>query len=478
MALRSLSGSVAASLLLASPASAQWTYISLHPLGAAQSRAIATTDTQQTGWAEYGGDQHAGIWSGPASFIDLNPVIATSSFGHATTGLQQAGFAIVGGVQVASLWTGTAASWTDINPLGATSSYVLAMSGLQKGGWAVFGGVRAPGVWNGITSTWQDLSPPDNTEGLVRDTNGTQQVGYSSGAALLLRAFLWDGTAASGVNLHPAALGGIASIAYATIGTMQAGSAAFPPTGLFNAGTWTGTAASWVNLNPPGASDSQAIAMTDSPAGPVQAGYATFAGFPRAGVWYGTAASWIDLHSVLPPALYSSSETRYIFSAGSTLYVAGFAYNYVLARDEAILWVSAPECSDGSDNDSDGRVDHPADPGCSAADDSSEKGVPISALGWLTCDDGVDNDGDGLVDYPADPGCREPLSFTENPPCNNWWDDDQDGYTDYPADPECATGWDTVEHVAGAQCGIGYELGLVMPLLWWLYERRRERARR
>ncbi|MCB9548159.1 MAG: hypothetical protein H6706_20270 [Myxococcales bacterium] len=59
-----------------------------------------------------------------------------------------------------------------------------------------------------------------------------------------------------------------------------------------------------------------------------------------------------------------------------------------------------PACSDGRDNDGDGRVDLD-DPGCAAPEDESE-GDPVPLP---TCADGLDNDDDGLVDFPADPDC-------------------------------------------------------------------------
>jgi hypothetical protein len=63
------------------------------------------------------------------------------------------------------------------------------------------------------------------------------------------------------------------------------------------------------------------------------------------------------------------------------------------------------------------------------------------------------------------------------PPCDNWWDDDQDGLTDYPADPECATGWDIRSSSSPApSAALATNWALVMPLLWWLYERRRRRV--
>ncbi|MEO0600540.1 MAG: hypothetical protein AAF211_03835 [Myxococcota bacterium] len=58
------------------------------------------------------------------------------------------------------------------------------------------------------------------------------------------------------------------------------------------------------------------------------------------------------------------------------------------------------------------------------------------------CRDGVDNDGDGLIDFPEEPGCETACDPNEaDPPtppvCANGADDDGDGLSDYPADPEC-----------------------------------------
>lgn len=69
-----------------------------------------------------------------------------------------------------------------------------------------------------------------------------------------------------------------------------------------------------------------------------------------------------------------------------------------------------PVCSDGADNDDDGRVDYPADPGCASADDGDETDP-------AACSDGKDNDGDGLVDHPEDTGCDSPGGVTEIGEC-------------------------------------------------------------
>lgn len=67
-------------------------------------------------------------------------------------------------------------------------------------------------------------------------------------------------------------------------------------------------------------------------------------------------------------------------------------------------------CSDGQDNDGDGLVDFPNDPGCAAADDGDETDP-------AQCSDGKDNDGDGAVDHPADKGCLGADDNDETDPC-------------------------------------------------------------
>jgi len=62
------------------------------------------------------------------------------------------------------------------------------------------------------------------------------------------------------------------------------------------------------------------------------------------------------------------------------------------------------QCSDGIDNDGDGIIDFPYEPGCESPLDHDETDT-CPGVGCPECADGVDNDGDGLTDWPADPGC-------------------------------------------------------------------------
>jgi fibronectin type 3 domain-containing protein len=138
-------------------------------------------------------------------------------------------------------------------------------------------------------------------------------------------------------------------------------------------------------------------------------------------------------------------------------------------------FVAVFQCSDGIDNDGDGYMDFPGDPGCDAAEDVSEN----SAL--LTCDDGADNDSDGAVDYPADIGCKDPNWPAENPECSDGIDNadsdnpplaDWDGAGMGNRDPECVAPWAKSEAPSSRRCGLGFELVLLLPLLVWLRRRR------
>jgi len=101
-----------------------------------------------------------------------------------------------------------------------------------------------------------------------------------------------------------------------------------------------------------------------------------------------------------------------------------------------------PDCADGLDNDGDGQVDAPADPGCASP-------VDVSELSHLQCDNGIDDDGDRKIDARSDGT----------------------------GDPQCWSLTFNREASGGPSggCGLGPELLLVAPLL--AAARRRSGAR-
>jgi hypothetical protein len=66
-------------------------------------------------------------------------------------------------------------------------------------------------------------------------------------------------------------------------------------------------------------------------------------------------------------------------------------------------------CADGLDNDSDGKIDYPNDPGCDDSADDTE----VNPAQLPVCADGMDNDTDTLTDYPADYGCAAASGTSE-----------------------------------------------------------------
>ena len=127
-----------------------------------------------------------------------------------------------------------------------------------------------------------------------------------------------------------------------------------------------------------------------------------------------------------------------------------------------------PQCNDAIDNDGDGTIDFPDDPGCDSTSDETEDSPSKPA-----CSDGRDNDGDGKKDYPNDPGCQLPQSDDEIddcpsgpgcPQCGNGRDDDLNGKTDYPADTGCTSAADTAEFIDDPDaCGAHTQIKLLPP---------------
>jgi hypothetical protein len=221
--------------------------VDLHPGGADWSECLGVGDGQQVGRARFSNVWHASLWSGTAaSRIDLAPDGAVESAAQAARGGQQVGWANLGSGSRVSLWSGTKASWVDLTPTGATRGAALGVNAGQQVGWSLIGGVNHAGMWSGTAGSWVDLDPAGSIGSDARDTDAGQQVGDMTDTNYWVHASLWTGSAATWVDLSPA--GTFESIAYGVHAGKQVGFVNLG--GLHQAFVWSGTAESGVNLHP------------------------------------------------------------------------------------------------------------------------------------------------------------------------------------------------------------------------------------
>jgi len=333
------------------PAQSTWAVTVLHPSSQTTSEAYGA-GVQQAGYVKPSVQQTwAAVWSGTASsYIDLHPEGALNSVAWGVSGGQQVGQALIpalGSGSRASLWTGTKSSRVDLNPPGWARSEARDVAAGQQVGNAQFSSAffSSAILWTGTAESFVILDPA-NAGGSSRaeGTDGVQQVGsWIQAGSFGTRAALWSGSAASHVDLHPES-GAAISSAFDVSRGQQVGYVRLPPPQPGGntqdvASLWTGSAASWVNLNPAGAISSQAYSVLNG----LQVGVAD----ERASLWRGTAASWVDLHAFVP-AEFSTSAATDISSDGATLTIAGYGFNTITNRTEALIW-RAPDPS-GCDN--------------------------------------------------------------------------------------------------------------------------------
>jgi hypothetical protein len=243
-------------------------------------------------------------WGASYKAIDLTPSGFDGSVANGTNGTQQVGFgwgsATGGNTTHALLWNGSANSFIDLNPSGFAYSEAHGISGTQQVG---FGNGAATGsyadgefynhalLWNGSAASYVDLNPSGFNWSYALGTSGTQQVGggYGSATGGNYHALLWNGSADSFIDLNPS--GFAYSEALGISGTQQVG------WGNGHALLWNGSAASYVDLNPSGFDESLALGINGTQQvgwgyGPATGGEDDHAAL----LWSGTAASCVDLN--------------------------------------------------------------------------------------------------------------------------------------------------------------------------------------
>jgi hypothetical protein len=275
---------------------------------------------ETAGSATVGKTSHALLWNGAVNtVIDLDPGLY-GSFLNGVSGITQYGanawsvytYWIGKGanrhlastpIYHAAVWHSTSKSVVDLNPYTATTSFVAGGYANRQVGAAVFGvngsfdGPEYAYMWSGTAASGVDIN--NGYAGSQANCMGTKNIGgigwaYSGANG---HAILWPGPSFSTiVDLHPAGYTNY----YSTLTCLddarnQQGGYLFvynPLTGLYDdtAFLWKGTP-NGISLAPAGSSTSAVLAMGDG----YQAGWATIGGIQHAVVWHGSAASAVDL---------------------------------------------------------------------------------------------------------------------------------------------------------------------------------------
>ena len=326
---------LAAAMLLGSLSStlhAQYTVVDLGPTGttsfgngAGAGQQVGFTAANST--TTITGTNQAALWSGDATtLVSLHPATATTSQANAAANGQQ-----VGSVDSdAVLWNGTADSAVVLTPLGFVTAQAFGIGDGQQVGCGnslvrAGKGTLQPGpnhalLWQGTAASAVDLNTSSGFDSSCAfGVSAGKQIGTGVKGPNSL-AILWSGTGKSVISLHPDK-GFLQSGGTAISGAQQVGfglTAAFVEPGVerlpisrFHALLWTGNKATVADLHPVGGpfKDTQALG--------VGAGKQVGVGFDSqnggslqtALVWSGSAASVVNLNQFLPPNFVGARAT-------------------------------------------------------------------------------------------------------------------------------------------------------------------------
>jgi N,N-dimethylformamidase beta subunit-like, C-terminal len=182
-----------------------------------------------------------------------------------------------------------------------------------------------------------------------------------------------------------------------------------------------------------------------------------------------------------------------VFASGSINWIKGILQDprVVVVTKNIITEFANRAVDPNPDGDGDGVPD--ASDNCPAVANPDQADANLDGTGdacEAACSNGLDDDGDGFVDYPADPGCRHPTSVSESTECQDGIDNDHEQGIDFDGgaslnggvpldvpDPQCGAAWKNSEWPPPA-CGLGFELVLLAPLLARLRRNGRTRGPR
>jgi len=180
-------------------------------------------------------------------------------------------------------------------------------------------------LWEGSAKSLVDLHPAGWDASYAMATDGKRQVGWRQDQ-VAQRATMWSGSAKGWVDLHDPTYNETNALGIA--GDVQVGFGFITNAGA-RAVMWRNTAASLVSLHPQGFDRSWAWA-TD---GEQQVGFAQETNASHAALWTGTAESYVDLH----PKGYEISEAAGVAQGQQV----GFAT--LLGQGHAALWLGSSQ---------------------------------------------------------------------------------------------------------------------------------------
>jgi hypothetical protein len=218
----------------------------------------------------------------------------------------------------------------------------LVVSGGQQGGYSNVSDHRQAFLWSGSASSGVNLHTGPYNESRINGISGTQQAGFihQFGSAPY-HAYMWNGNAVSGIDLHPS--GFLKSASMGTNGTKQAGfggdfmidtdSNINITGGGTHALLWNGSSTDYVDLNPSGFYNSVATGIS----GTQQVGWVqpTSGSTEHALLWNGTASSYVNLH---PSGFYSSQA-----KGTSGTQQVGMGRPTSTSSNHAMLWTGSSE---------------------------------------------------------------------------------------------------------------------------------------
>lgn len=88
-----------------------------------------------------------------------------------------------------------------------------------------------------------------------------------------------------------------------------------------------------------------------------------------------------------------------------------------IPKNQTAMVCSKPRCDDTDDEDGDGKLGYPTDPGCTTPADNDEADTCVAtpgAVGCPECSDGLDNDSDTKIDYGMDTTCLAAADSSES----------------------------------------------------------------